>query len=133
MSAVIALLSLTGFWISVYFTGVFYHWFSPHVFWVPKVCRLNEKSCLTVLETPRAKMFGIPNSAMGVGMYLYLLADIFLFPPQPGMILLTLAMLRSIYLAYSLVFVTKIPCPLCFTSHAINLILFSAYLKTIFF
>jgi len=66
-------------------------------------------------------------------MYLYLLVDIFLFSPHPGMVLLTLALLRSLYLAYSLIFVTKIPCPLCFTSHAINLILFAVYLKTLFF
>jgi uncharacterized membrane protein len=33
-------------------------------------------------------------------------------------------LLRSIYLAYSLLFVTKIPCPLCFAGHTINLLLF---------
>ena len=129
ISLAIAVLASLGLWISVYFTGVFYQWFSPHVFWIPRVCQLSENSCLTVLETPRAKLFGIPNSAFGIGLYLYLLLDIFIFPPYLGAILISLALLRSVYLAYSLIFVTKIPCPLCFTTHGINLILFALYLK----
>ena len=120
-------LSIAGLWISIYFTGVFYKWFQPHVFWIPKVCQLNEKTCLNVLETPRAKIFGIPNSALGIGIYSYLILDCFFFPPQLGLGLLVMAVLRSVYLAYSLIFVTKIPCPLCFTSHVINLALFLIY------
>ncbi len=133
ISIIIFTLAATGFWISIYFTGVFYHWFEPNVFWIPKVCQLNEKSCLNVLQTPRAKIFGIPNSALGIGLYLYLILDILFFPPFPGLILIIFALLRSVYLAYSLIFVTKIPCPLCFTSHGINLMLFLIYVKIIFF
>jgi uncharacterized membrane protein len=119
------LLSGVGIWISIYFTGVAYHWFSPHVKWVPRVCQLKESACQLVLETPRAKLFGIPNSVYGIGIYLYLL---FFFLGAPlswhlGVFLAAVAVLRSIYLAYSLLFVTKIPCPLCFTSHGINLFL----------
>ena len=124
----ILVLSLVGFWISIYFTGVFYKWFPPHVFWIPRVCQLDEKSCLTVLETPRAKLVGIPNSVFGMFMYAYLILESwFFFPSIIGLILLAAAVLRSIYLAYSLLFVTKIPCPLCFTSHGINLVLFLLY------
>lgn len=119
-------LCFVGLWISVYFTGVSYHWFSPNVKWVPSVCRLKESSCQLVLETPRAKLFGIPNSVFGIGMYLYLIL-FFLGAPLPwgiGFALAVLALLRSIYLAHSLLFVMRVPCPLCFTSHGINLILF---------
>ena len=119
-------LCLLGLWISIYFTGVSYQWFSPNVKWIPQVCRLKETTCQLVLQTPRAKLFGIPNSVFGIGMYLYLIL-FFLGAPLPwvlGFVLAALAVLRSIYLAYSLIFVTKVPCPLCFTSHVINLILF---------
>ena len=127
----IFVLSCIGLWISVYFTGVFYHWFQPNVFWIPQVCRLKEESCMTVLGTPRAKLFGIPNSAFGIVMYAYLILNLFIpFPYLIALVLLLLAVLRSIYLAYSLIFVTKIPCPLCFTSHIINLVLFLTVLKT---
>lgn len=122
--AVILVLSLVGLWISIYFTGVYYRWFPPHVAWIPKVCQLKEESCITVLGTPRAKLFGIPNSVFGMALYLYLIVDLFVFPPLPARIFLGLALIRSVYLAYSLLFITRIPCPLCFTGHGINLTLF---------
>ena len=131
LSLFIFTLAAAGLWISIYFTGVYYQWIEPDVFWMPKVCQLEKKSCLMVLDTPRAKIFGVPNSAFGIGIYLYLLTDLFFFPPLLGLLLLGLALLRSIYLAYSLLFITKIPCPLCFTSHAINLLLFLIYLKNV--
>jgi len=126
MNLIALLLSLTGLWISIYFTGVSYRWFPPNVKWIPRFCQLKEASCQLVIETPRAKLFGIPNSVYGIGMYAYLLLY-FVGLPLPwwiGFVSAGLATLRSIYLAYSLLFVTRIPCPLCFTSHGINLILF---------
>ena len=122
-------LSAAGLWISVYFTGVYYRLFSPDAFWIPKICQMSDKYCRTVLDTPRAKLFGLPNSVFGIAAYTYLIASCFFLPAWPGFLLLALALLRSVYLAYSLIFVTKIPCPLCFTTHGINLILFLIYLK----
>ena len=120
------LLSLTGLWIATYFTGVSYHWFKPDVKWIPRVCQLKEASCQLVIETPRAKLFGVPNSVYGMALYLYLFL-FFLGTPLSWWLALVatgLSVLRSLYLAYSLIFVTKVPCPLCFTSHLINLTLF---------
>ena len=131
-SILIFILSGIGLWISIYFTGVFYKWFAPNIFWIPKICQLKEASCMTVLDTPRAKLFGIPNSAFGIVIYAYLITGFPLFPPILALIALGLAVLRSIYLAYSLIFVTKIPCPLCFTSHVINLILFLTVFRIVF-
>ena len=122
-------LSVTGLWISVYFTGVYYKWFSPDVHWMPQVCRMSDQSCRSVLDTPRAKLFSVPNAVFGIGAYLYAILNIVFFPVWLGFLIFSLALLRSIYLAYSLLFVTKIPCPLCFTTHGINLILFLIYLK----
>ncbi len=123
-------LSIVGLWISFYFTGVFYKWFQPNVFWIPQICQLKEENCITVLGTPRAKLFGVPNSTFGIGLYCYLIMNLFIpFPLVIAVVLLAFAVLRSIYLACSLIFVTKIPCPLCFTSHVINLILLLAVFK----
>lgn len=88
---------------------------------------------MTILDTPRAKLFGYPNSLFGIFLYAYLILDLIFFPPEIALVLLALAVLRSVYLAYSLIYVTKIPCPLCFTSHAINLILFLMVLKIAFY
>ena len=119
-------LCVLGLWISVYFTGVSYRWFPADVKWIPQVCQLKEESCQLVIHTPRAKLFGVPNSVYGIGLYLYLIL-FFLGLPLPWVLGLAgagLATLRSIYLAYSLIFVTRVACPLCFTTHLINLFLF---------
>ena len=132
MTVISLLLCLLGLWISIYFTGVSYHRFPVNVKWVPQICQLKEKSCGLIIHTPRAKLFGIPNSVYGIALYLYLIL-FFLGLPLAwwlGFLGAVLATLRSVYLAYSLIFVTKVPCPLCFTTHLINLIL-SIYLWTI--
>ncbi len=126
MNIIALILCAVGLWIAFYFTGVSYRWFSADVKWVPPVCRLKESSCQLILETPRAKLFGVPNSVYGIGVYSYLILY-FLGAPvwwAPGFIAMAFATVRSIYLVYSLLFITRIPCPLCFTSHAINLFLF---------
>ena len=130
MMFLILILSFVGLWISAYFTGVYYKWFRPDVFWIPQVCQLKESSCMMILDTPRAKLFRVPNSVFGIGLYIYLILNSFAhFSSVVALILLALAVIRSIYLAYSLIFVTKVPCPLCFTGHIINIILLLAVFK----
>lgn len=140
----IFVLCVIGLWISFYFTGVYYKWFSSSVFWIPKICQLKEANCITILGTPRAKLWGLPNSVYGIALYLYLMATVYVlfadvsaesrlvFSPWAGLVFLALASARSVYLAYSLIFVTKVPCPLCFTTHVINLILFFSVFKMTF-
>jgi len=120
------LLCVVGLWISVYFTGVSYRWFPPTVGWIPKVCQLKEASCQLVIYTPRAKLFGVPNSVYGIALYLYLAAFLLGAPLSEWFAIVAtgLAVVRSLYLAYSLIFVTRVACPLCFTTHLINTILF---------
>ena len=125
MTLLALFLCVLGLWISVYFTGVSYHWFPADVKWVPQICQLKQATCQLVIETPRAKLFGVPNSVYGIALYTYLILY-FLGLPAPwflGFAGALLATVRSVYLAYSLIFVTRIPCPLCFTTHLINLIL----------
>ncbi len=126
MNLLAIFLCVIGLWISSYFTAVSYRWISPNVKWIPQFCQLKEASCQLVIETPRAKLFGVPNSVYGIGLYLYLILFFLGVPLSWWVAFLATgaAVLRSIYLAYSLLFVTRVPCPLCFTSHGINLILF---------
>jgi uncharacterized membrane protein len=82
----------------------------------------------SVVETPRARLFGgIPNAAFGIPYYL--LAGIGVWIQEPRALAFAvafasvLAAATSVFLAYSLLYVTRMPCKYCWTSHAINWIL----------
>ncbi len=66
-------LALAGAALSLYFTLAYYGWIEarglPAAF-----CRREERSCLTVLQTPYARLFGVPNSLLGLLLYLLVLA-----------------------------------------------------------
>ena len=79
----------------------------------------------SVVQSPRARALGgVPNAFIGMAYYLALGAAL----PFCGRALVwdaafaaTLAAaLFSLFLAYSLLFVTRAPCVFCWTSHAVN-------------
>lgn len=85
----------------------------------------SELSEPSVVQTPRARaVAGIPNAAFGLAYYAALAVAI----PLLGLPLVRIAALTvalaaagfSLYLAHSLLFVTKMPCVYCWTSHAVN-------------
>lgn len=83
---------------------------------------LTERS---VVQTPRARLLGnIPNALFGVAYYPALAVAIWLATHRLTLSLVAVPVLvaaaMSIVLAYSLLFVTRMPCPFCWTSHAIN-------------
>ena len=126
---VIVFLSLIGFLISSYFTAVSYRWIRPDEKWIPAFCRLGERTCATIVFTPRARVFGLPNSVLGQVFYAALVIGALTGRFEGGP--LTLYLLASLvtvvlgaYLTYSLLFLTRVPCKLCFTSHFINLVIF---------
>jgi len=132
------LLSLIGLPISFYFTLVYYQRIPANYYLVPRVCRMKESTCQTVLSTRDARVFGIPNSALGVLYY----GIVFLITLVGGweagglvhrlfLWISILVVLLSLYLSYSLLFKIKILCPLCFVSHGINvLIALVLFIKT---
>lgn len=81
----------------------------------------------SVVFTPRAKVMGLPNSVLGLVFYLALLCMMpFLSNSTVWMFALTastVAAAFSVYLAYSLLFITRMPCAYCWTGHAINWLL----------
>jgi uncharacterized membrane protein len=82
----------------------------------------------SVVQTPRARLFGgISNATIGLVYYLALAVSLpFLGRPliwDAALVAALAAATMSVYLAYSLLFVTRRPCAYCWTSHAINWLL----------
>ena len=79
----------------------------------------------SVVETPRARALGgTPNAVIGLAYYAALACATFLFA-VPGIWGLAFAASLaaaafSAYLAYSLLFVTRMSCVYCWTSHVVN-------------
>lgn len=79
----------------------------------------------SVVKSPRARLFaGIPNSLIGCIYYPLIIAVAWAAHSKPIFIAAEAAALfaagTSIYLAYSLLFVTRRNCPYCWTAHAVN-------------
>lgn len=130
VSIALILLAAVGLVISSYFTSVAYGWIDPTEEWIPSFCRMGERTCSRVIYSPRARVFGLPNSLLGQLFYLAILAatfaDLIYVKPYFWLFLSAsfLTVLLGIYLSYSLLYLTRIRCVLCFTSHAINGIVF---------
>ncbi len=137
---IIALLSLAGLADSLYFTFAYYGRIRK-ARWVPEVfCAREGSSCVTVVRTPYARVFGIPNSLLGILYYLCLLVWIGFVPRHlsisgqifrpfetVGLWLLgasLLTVLFGFYLVYALRRVLGVDCPLCYAAHAVNVALF---------
>jgi uncharacterized membrane protein len=77
-----------------------------------------------VVKTPRAHLFGVPNSLLGALYYSALaIAVWFVSSPAAAVTLLAIvfgAAATSAALGYSLLFVTRRGCPYCWTSHGVN-------------
>jgi uncharacterized membrane protein len=121
-------LAAIGLYIAGYFTLVYYGLIGANTKLMPKVCRLEERTCQTVLGTRYARVFGVPNSLLGILYYLTVIAILFgncTAAPVRALLIpvawFTVAL--GIVLAYSLFFIIKIPCPLCLAGHTINLAL----------
>ncbi len=130
MLILIVVLAALSFLISSYFTAVAYRWIKPDANWIPSFCRMGEQTCASIVFTPRARVFGLPNSLLGQVFYMALMVavvgEILFTEPLVYIYLLAslVTVLLGMYLSYSLLFLTRVPCKLCFTSHAINLVIF---------
>jgi uncharacterized membrane protein len=85
--------------------------------------QLDEPSVVT---SARAKVARVPNAMIGLVYYAFmLLLTPFLSRNYPivmdaALIAALAAAVSSLYLAYSLLFVTRMPCRYCWTGHVIN-------------
>lgn len=130
MTVLIVGLSVVGLVIATSFTAAFYRPESPLARLVPPAwCGLDpsQPGCGTVVQTPGARVFGVPNSLLGIGYYasttIVALAG---FPVGLRTWLLAVAwgtVALGVYLGYRLLRVERMRCPLCWTAHALNTIL----------
>ena len=134
MNVALLLCASVGFAISTYFTAVAYRWIRPDAGWIPTFCRMGERTCASIVFTPRARVFGLPNSLLGQFFYFALLLGTPLGVLETP-IFYRLSLVASLvtvglglYLSYSLLFVTRVRCPLCFTSHGLNAVIFALLL-----
>lgn len=131
MAILLIALSVVGLLISSYFTAVAYRWVPPDARWIPSFCRMDEKTCASIVFTPEARVFFVPNSALGLLFYLAIMAGAifgWIYGPEPlsaaYVVASALTVSLGVYLSYALLFVNRVACPLCFTSHGINLVIF---------
>lgn len=130
MTVALVGLAAVGLVISSYFTAVAYRWMRADARWVPPFCRLGEATCASIVFTPQARVFGVPNSLLGQIYYASLLAgapagaldEPWMRIAWLGASLVTVGL--GLYLTWSLLFMTRVPCVLCFTSHGINAVIF---------
>lgn len=122
----IIVLSLVGLWDAFYFTFAYYGRVKK-ARWVPAIlCARDGSNCVTVVQTPYARVFGVPNSLLGILYYSALILWSLAPSRAPGWFLGLLvaasvvSVLLGFYLIYSLIARLHTHCPLCYTAHAIN-------------
>jgi uncharacterized membrane protein len=133
----IVVLSLVGLANALYFTFAYYGRIKK-ARWVPEIlCAREGSSCVTVVQTPYARVFGVPNSLLGIIYYLLLIVTAFkswLIPFGVGfrgyfvlvntLQLLTVASVITVLLGFYLIYALRrklhTHCPLCYLGHAIN-------------
>ena len=132
-------LAAAGLYIAAYFTLVYYGVLEASTMLMPRVCRLEKRTCETVLSTRFARVFGVPNSLLGVAYYTAVIVllstgwidalggiaigGVGLELSVIVVIVAWFTVLLGTFLAYSLFFIIRIPCPLCLAAHTINLAL----------
>lgn len=122
-------LVLIGFLISLYFTLVYLDVSIPVVDSVANFCGLDTRQCQKVIETESSHLFGVANFVLGLFYYTVLFIYLILPSSIAWVFFILMAMacwavvILSLYLAFELRYVLKIPCRLCFTIHGINVVI----------
>jgi len=136
----VIVLALAGLADALYFTFAYYGRVRKSR-WVPEVlCAREGSSCVTVVRTPYGRVFGVPNSLLGIIYYLLLIIwgmtrnpvfwgfrlgttsySISFTDLMIAASALTVAL--GFYLIYALRRILHTDCPFCYAAHAINLAL----------
>ena len=121
------LLALAGLADALYFTFAYYGRIKK-ARWVPEIlCAREGSSCVTVVQTPYARVFRVPNSLLGIIFYIgvagWTLAGGIAAARWLVWVLFAanaVAVALGFYLIYALRRILHTDCPLCYTAHAIN-------------
>ncbi len=141
LADLIFLLSIAGLADAFYFTFAYYGRVRK-LRWIPIVlCAREGSSCVTVVKTPYARVFGVPNSLLGIFYYVFLMYWATAGMPVgfevalgdryrliriawPLITASALTVIVGFYLVYALRRKLYVNCPLCYAAHVINLALF---------
>ncbi len=137
LRGLVIVLSLGGLADAFYFTFAYYGRIKK-ARWVPEIlCAREGSSCVTVVQTPYARVFGVPNSLLGIFYYVLLVG--WALGGRPLVIVwagqavslawvLVVASAGTVALGFYLIYALRrklhTDCPMCYTAHAINLALF---------
>jgi uncharacterized membrane protein len=133
-------LSVLGLADALYFTFAYYGRVRKSR-WVPQVlCAREGSSCATVVQTPYGRIFGVPNSLLGI--IYYVLLAFWAVAGQSARLVVQVNMtsyiltftdlliaagavtvLLGFYLIFALRRILHTDCPFCYAAHAINLLL----------
>ena len=92
----------------------------------PEICQLEAGGCQVLFRTPRARLLGVPNAALGLLLYAILAAGLIVTAPPLLLFVLTWpAVAMSAYLGYGLI-VNRRQCRICWAGHVANGVLFVA-------
>jgi uncharacterized membrane protein len=90
----------------------------------PNICRLEHGGCAVLFRSPRARLLGVPNAALGLVLYGILAAGLLVRLPPLLLLLATVpAVAMSAFLGYSLI-ANRRECRICWAGHAANALLF---------
>jgi len=119
------LLCLVGLINASYFTLLFYGWVKEPKQLSGLLCRAKKSDCLGVIFTPYSRIFGLPNSVLGIGFYVGVIGA-FPFLKDGGFLSVALlfagglALLVGTYLIYVLRVRLHMSCQLCYLAHGVN-------------
>lgn len=90
----------------------------------PQICRLEHGGCAVLFRSPRARLLGVPTSALGLALYGLLAIGLLLYWRVELLLLMTApALAMSVFLGYSLI-ANHRECRICWAGHIANAILF---------
>jgi uncharacterized membrane protein len=92
----------------------------------PEICQLEHGGCAVLFRSPRARLLGVPNAALGLLLYVILASGLLLHWPAGWLFVLTLpAVAMSAFLGYSLL-ANHRQCRICWAGHVANAVLCGA-------
>ena len=138
LRVLILILSFAGLLNALYFTLAYYGRVRKARWVPPALCASEGSNCVAVVRTLYARVFGLPNSLLGIAYYLALIGWIltgggrasaagtalwlhgvrWLLVGASGV-----AVVLGLYLTHALWRILRVHCLLCYAAHAINLAL----------
>lgn len=127
LTVAVLVLAFIGLMVSLYFTLAYYGRVRSDKM-IPAVT--TGGTCRSILDTPYARVLGLPNSVFGLAYYIAVIVAASCRLVRDEWIGLTLlavvsvfAAVFSVYLAWALLFRVRVLCPLCVLAQVVNIAL----------